>query len=231
MSTAHYKIFICVMFLMNLYVTSCLTSNLMFTQSMIRVFFYPHYFIVFFLLILLVVLKTAQYLKTDYLQQIRFDKYESYLNYEVKQIIYSVSSCWVLNLLMLILMLVLFNITKIDFNNTFNSCLYFVLYIVRFYIFTILYSMINALLFNVFDSKKMVVINLLILIALPNFLLILPHMHVDKFNTIPFLFLEFFSDSQLFSNFGVEICATTGHIFVLSIIYNILYDSYLQKKM
>ena len=230
LNSSMYKTILFMLFFMNLYLSGCLTSNLMFTESLIKIFFYPYYYIIFLFFVLLITLKTNQYMRTNYFQLIRFDKYENYLNYEVKQIVYNISSFFMFNLITLLIMLILFNVGQIDLNNTIDCLFSFIFYAARFYVFALFYSVINALLFNIIGSKKMLLANLLILAVLPNYLFLLPHIRIDNFNSIPILFLELLGSQNLFADFSMEICVTMGHILLLSILYSVLYNWHLKQN-
>ena len=113
-STSTFKIFILLMILMNLYVSSCVTINLPYVESIIRVLYYPYYHIIFFLLIFSIVVKSYQSIKEDIFQTIRYKSYSSCINYILKQIVFNISICFIINLLFLLASLNLFHFFNFD---------------------------------------------------------------------------------------------------------------------
>ncbi len=221
--TTPFKVVIIILLLGNLYVAGCLTINFAFVESIINILNYPYYSILLFLVFLFLTFKTNQYLDISYYQLIRLGTYQNKLKFKNKQCIYIVSVLFFMNLICLLLMLILFNIGKIDFNTFSDIGMYILVYIIKLYIFVLLFCSINMLLFGLFNNYLVLIINLLIVLTLPKYMVLLPRITIDSGNSIPIIFLGLLSDTSMFDNFTIELCAISGHMFLLSLIYDVLY--------
>lgn len=231
-STSTFKIFILLMILMNLYVSSCTTVNLLYFESIVRILYYPYYHIVFFLLIFSIIVKSYQGIKENLFQSIRYQDYSTCMRHILKQIIFNISICFIINLLFLLASLNLFHLFSFDLINRVNGInilIYCIFILCRFYIFCIIFSILNFILLSLLNFKLTLLINILEILTIPHFFFLFPSVSLSTTDQIPIFYLGFFSNLT-FSNFSVELCASVGHIFVLSVLCYILYNYIIYKS-
>lgn len=231
-TTSTFKIFLLLMILINIYVSSCTTINLSYFESLMKILYYPYYHIVFFLLTLSIVIKTFQDFKGNFLQIIRYENYSICLKIILKQVVYNISICFLINLLILLTSLNIFHLMNYGFSiniNGLNIVLYCLFLLIRFYILCIIFSILNFIFLNIFNYRFVLLINLLTILTIPDYFFWIPSIRIGSTNQIPIFYLGFFS-SMSFSNCFVELCATTGHIFILTVICYILYNYIISKS-
>ncbi len=220
------------MILMNLYVSSCVTINLPYVESIIRVLYYPYYHIIFFLLIFSIVVKSYQSIKEDIFQTIRYKSYSSCINYILKQIVFNISICFIINLLFLLASLNLFHFFNFDLFskiNGINILIYCIFILFRFYIFCIIFSILSFILLSLINFRFTLLINILAILTISDSFFWLPYISWSSTDQIPIFYFGFFSNLT-FSNFSVELCASMGHIFVLSVLCYILYNYIIHRS-
>lgn len=231
-TTSTFKIFLLLMVLMNIYVSSCITINLTYFDSLIKIFYYPYYYIIFLLLLLSIVIKSYQDFKNNFLKIIRYDNYKVCLNRILKQILFNVSICFIINILILLASLNLFHIFDFGFSNRINGLniiVYCLFLLIRFYVFCIVFSVLNFFFLSLLNYKWTLLINLLSILTIPDYFFWFPSITVDATNQIPVFYLGFFGNTS-FTNFTVELCASTGHIFILSVVCYIAYNYIVNKS-
>lgn len=140
--------------------------------------------------------------------------------------------CFIINLLFLLIGLNLFHFFHLDLFHKING-IYIVIYCIfilcRFYIFCIAFSVLSFILLSLFDFRFVLLINILTILTIPNFFFYFPSIFLDSTNQIPIFYLGFFSNLN-FSNFSIELCASMGHILILSILCYILYHYIIYKS-
>lgn len=231
-STSVFKTFILLMLLMNLYVSSCTTNNLTYFDSIVRILYYPYYHIVFFLLIFSIVVKSFQNIKENFFQIIRRNNYYDCVNYILKQVVFNISICFVINLLFLLIGLNIFHFSNfglLDEVNGINILVYSILVLCRFYIFCLIFSILNFLLLNLLNFRIVLLINILTILTIPDYYFWFPAISLSSSNQIPIFYLGFFSNLT-FSNFLIELCASMGHILILSILCYITYKYIINRS-
>lgn len=232
-STTVFKAFLLLMFLMNLYVASCITINLSYFESLVTILgSYPYYPIVFFLLIFSVVAKSYKTSVENFPQVIRYKSYTNCIEYIFKQVIFNVSICFILNMLLLLIGLNIFHFFKFDLFsqiNGINILVYSIFILGRFYIFCIIFSILDLVFLSLFDYKIVLFINILILLLIRDFNYLFPPIHLNSIDRIPIFFFGFFNNIK-FSSFSIEACVSSGHIFILSILCFILYKYIIHKS-
>lgn len=224
--------FLLLMILFNLYVSSCITLHISYFDSIIKILYYPYYYVVFLLLVFAIIAKTYHHFKSNYVQIIRYSNHVNCIKYILRQIVFNISMCFVINLLMLLIGLNLFHFFNIGFSITINGVnilIYSIFLILRFYIFCIIFSILSFLLLNILHLKTTLVINSIAILTIPNYLFFLPSITINGGNSMPLFYLGFFN-SISFSNFTIELCATVGHILVLLILCLLLYNYNIYKK-
>ena len=231
-STSTFKIFILLMIFMNLYVSSCTTIHLPYFESITKILYYPYYHVVFFLLIFSIVVKSYQSMKEKFFQAIRYQSYSICIKYILMQIIFNISICVIINLLFLLIGLNVFHFFNLDLLSKINGIhivIYCIFILGRFYIFCIIFSILNFILLCLLDFKFVLLINILIILTIPNYFFWFPSISLDSMNQVPIFYFGFLSNLT-FSNFSVELCASMGHIFILSILCYILYRYIIHKS-
>ena len=224
-TTPIFKIFVLLMILINLYVSSCTTFNLSYFESLIKILTFPFYIIVFFFLLLSLSAKSYQIFKQNYFEMIRYENKINCIKHLVKQLFFNISVCILLNLLFLLIGLNIFHTQDIGIHKIIGNTsiiVYCIFYLIRFYIFCILFSLINLLMLSIFNQKIVLLLSIILLFTIPDYFIWLPSINVDNFNEIPILFTGFFSGISC-SNIMLEICATVGHILLMIIVYYLFY--------
>ena len=232
-STTTFKVFFLLMLLMNLYVSSCITSKLSYFESLVMILVnYPYYYIVFILLIFSIVARSYKTFMENLPQVIRYKSYTSCIEYLLKQILFNVSICFILNILLLLISLNLFHFFKFDLLSKFNgiNILFYSIFILcRFYIFCIIFSILNFVFLNLFNHKVLLLVNVLLSLLIRDFNYLFPPIPLNSMDGIPIFFFGFFGNIR-FSSFSIEACVSAGHIFVLSILCFILYNYIIHKS-
>lgn len=224
-TTSIFKIFVLVMILLNLYVSSCITIDLSYFESIIEILNFPFYLIIFFFLMLSLSVKSYQIFQQNYLEIIRYDNKINCIKMLTKQLFLNISISFLLNLLFLLIGINLFHMFSIEINETINGInivIYCCFYLIRFYVFSVLISLISLLMFSIFNQKFVLFLNIILLLTIHDNFIWLPYITIDEFNSIPIIFTGFFGGITC-SNIIIDICATMGHTLIMIAIYYLLY--------
>lgn len=236
MFTPLFQFYFIITSLMNIYVVLAVArvyevGFLPFVPSLITIYQFPFYHLIEITGMICICMQTVRSFKDNQFQLIRLHDRETSIAVMLKQVVLNCCVCYLLQFLFLLFGVTLFHSFSFDLGTGYGNLIYAIFLIIRTFLFILVISIVNSLLFYLINDKLILLVDFLLFISISNYDFYFPMIKISNEIQFPLFISGMFCYHN--SNFILELCITTGYLFFSTVLCYILYyiTIRLNKKM